>query len=108
MRLEELLEKLEGFAIYGKDPRDLLERIVRFLGSCEELTVLGRDAGEMIKNLCSRFEVVDTDPSVDVIKSLIKKRRNILFKWHSPVKSVASFVLILNSKRNIELIEKLR
>jgi len=105
--LESLLEMLEGFAIYGADEDDLLDRIARYIGDCRRLAVLGKELGDAMARFCRGFEIIEGDPSIETLRrAVVDMGRSLLFRWRSPVEGVASLVLVLHTKRNIDMLSR--
>ena len=106
--LEKLLENLEGFAIYGADEGDLLERIARYVGDCRRLAVLGRDLGASLSKFCTGFEVIEGEPGVGALRrAVVELGRSLLMRWRAPVDGVRALVLVLSTQRNRRILTRM-
>ncbi|NPA97549.1 MAG: hypothetical protein GXO32_08120 [Crenarchaeota archaeon] len=88
------LEEFSGYVLYGRDAKDLLERVVRFARGCEKL-VFDTRLSELAREVCKdAVELVEFSSRRDVEDCLSKGKYAVIL-LRPPIDGIESIALIV-------------
>jgi len=92
------LDGFRGYVLYGKDAKDLVERIVSFSNSCSKLVFDDR-LYEIAREVCSDNVEVAKLGSVSDVERHLLRGKHVVLQLKPPLNGVVSIALVVAKVR---------